>query len=67
MFELKNCVSKMSSAKYHVRIELLDVWNSSWNISSNEQDYEIRRPDVSIVEQQVGAKRLRVEIEELSV
>ena len=34
---------------------------------SNEQDYEIRRPDVSKVEQQVGAKRLRVGIKELSV
>ena len=57
----------MTSAKYHVRIELLDVWKNSWNIWSDEQDYELRRPDASIVEQQVGAKRLRFGIEELSI
>ena len=64
---MKDCVLEMTSVKYHVDIELLDVWKNSWNIWSDEQDYEIRRPDVSIVEQQVGAKRLRVGIEELSI
>ena len=67
MFELKDCVLEMTIAKYHVRIELLDAWKNSWQIWSDEQDYEIRRPDDSIGEQQVGAKRLRVGIEELSV
>ena len=38
-----------------------------WSIWSDEQDYEITRPDVSIVDQQVRAKRLRVGIQELSV
>ena len=66
MFESKDCVLEMTSAKYHVRIELLDVWKNSWNIWSYEPDYEIRRPDVSIVEQQ-GGERLRVGIEELSI
>ena len=53
MFETKDCVLEMASAKYHVRIELLNVWKDSWNIWSDEQDYEIRRPDVAIVEQRV--------------
>ena len=32
IFELEDCVLEMTSAKYHVRIELLDVWENSWNI-----------------------------------
>ena len=28
-FELKDCVLEMTSAKYHVRIELLDVWKNT--------------------------------------
>ena len=66
-FESKDHVLEMRTAKYHVRIELLNVLKDSWNIWSDKQDYEIRRPDVSIVEQQVWTKRLRVRIEELSV
>ena len=46
---------------------MIGCLENSWNIWSDEQDYEIRRPDVSIVEQQVGARRLRVGIEELPV
>ena len=57
MFESKDCVLEMTSAKYHVRIECLNVWKKSWNIWSDEQRYQIKRPDVSIVEQQVWPKR----------
>ena len=32
MFESKDCVLEMASAKYHFRIELLNVWKNSWNI-----------------------------------
>ena len=67
MFESKDRVLEMSTAKHHVRIELLNVWKKRLNIWRDEQDYEIRQPDVSIVEQQVWPKRLRVRIEELSV
>ena len=67
MFETKDSVLEMPSAKYHTRIELLNVLKDSWNIWSDKQDYEIRRPDVAIVEQQVWPKRLRVGIEELSL
>ena len=50
MFETKDNVLEMPSAKYHTRIELLNVLKDSWNIWSDKQGYEIRRPDVAIVE-----------------
>ena len=50
MFETKDSVLEMPSAKYHTRIELLNVLKDSWNIWSDKQGYEIRRPDVAIVE-----------------
>ena len=53
MFEMKDSVLEMPSAKYYARIELLNVLKDSWNIWSDEQDYEIRRPDVAIVERHV--------------
>ena len=39
MFESKDWVLEMTSAKYHIHIELLNVWKNSWNIWSDEQDY----------------------------
>ena len=68
MFETKDCVLEMPSANMISRSHwIIEFLKDSWNIWSDEQDYEIRRPDVAIVEQQVWPKRLRLGIEELSV
>ena len=36
MFESKDCVLEMTSAKYHIRIELVNVWKGNSNIWSDE-------------------------------
>ena len=37
MFETKDIVLEIPGAKYHVRIELLNVLKDSWNIWSDNQ------------------------------
>ena len=32
MFELKDCVLEVTSAKHHVRMELLNVWKGSLQV-----------------------------------
>ena len=54
VFELKDCVLEMTSAKYHVRIEFLDVWKNTGIFEVMKRIMKLDGPDVSIVEQQVG-------------